>query len=896
MSGLSFRPRPIDISKPIPIIRADSEDYEEIIKLAVTVPKIATGMDPEDEEEKHIREAIKRSLNAQANPSDYAIPTPTFKIVEEPEEPPFERKTSYYHFHIPTQDELDAMVEYDLDDSDCEWLEQYNKELKGGRRLSEDGLEFIIDRLEKAHCYSKSKALTQVQAEKVLAEDSTHKVPPNHVGPVYKHWMKKRKGRKQPLLERFHEPPAFDDPSPLVAFRPREPFSKQLKKTGNRKNDKIAYNKMTQLRREFERSRMLLEMIKKREKLKRDQIQIAFELFELRLKEGVPLMDDPRELEFEREWQRERERERAMLTPAAAALAGGRPPAPAAKRPKTIVKLTHGQVFPEDFRPTKSAIPDFMAIGPPAPSLAAQAHMAAAAARREREAHEAHLRELVRRPPRVPYPMEQAGRVFVGSAIPPFRGRMRIGRGGRVLFDRFPARPSLSSPSPSSSPPDSEAEDDVILLTTTSTSTTASASTTSPSLDFHFSSPQPPPTPTTALGQPPRKPGEKDKEKGKEKADDDDEEVDVMDDAPDNGHRMASAAAGAGGDAGEEELPGLDEVDLEFEVEQAFQALEQQQNGGSSAAGPLHDHDDPLLLLNSSSWSLPATANAAAGPPTAASSTSSTSLPTTPGTAAAVSAAASGPASVVADDGHGEDFSARLARVLRKWRDEEEPQRLDAWQKRRLQQNDDDDGDGSGDGDGMVGGGRRGTKAAILPRVDLVAKYRLAFGNGDTARWQGGGDEDDDDDELLMMSFTDEDDYDDDEEEESESEDDWQRKCEAMANDALRHHVSEEEEADGKDEGEEDNESDGMEVEGLSTVAGRLTADHGVLRGGRSWSREKERNGERHQTRRTEGDEDEEGDGRESVPEMATEDDRKGRGGGRDSLSNIWAPSLMTES
>ena len=50
-------------------------------------------------QEKHIREAIKRSLNAQANPSDYAIPTPTFKIVEEPEEPPFERKTSYIHFH-----------------------------------------------------------------------------------------------------------------------------------------------------------------------------------------------------------------------------------------------------------------------------------------------------------------------------------------------------------------------------------------------------------------------------------------------------------------------------------------------------------------------------------------------------------------------------------------------------------------------------------------------------------------------------------------------------------------------------------------------------------------------------------------------------------------------------
>jgi hypothetical protein len=63
--------------------------------------------------------------------------------------------------------------------------------------------------------------------------------------------------------------------------------------TGNRKNDKIAYNKMTQLRREFERSRMLLEMIKKREKLKRDQIQIAFELFELRLVHPPPNTHTP---------------------------------------------------------------------------------------------------------------------------------------------------------------------------------------------------------------------------------------------------------------------------------------------------------------------------------------------------------------------------------------------------------------------------------------------------------------------------------------------------------------------------------------------------------------------------------------------------------------------------
>ncbi len=41
------------------------------------------------------------------------------------------------------------MVEYDLDIDDFAWLEQYNKE-HPKNKLSEDALEFMIDRFEKA--------------------------------------------------------------------------------------------------------------------------------------------------------------------------------------------------------------------------------------------------------------------------------------------------------------------------------------------------------------------------------------------------------------------------------------------------------------------------------------------------------------------------------------------------------------------------------------------------------------------------------------------------------------------------------------------------------------------------------------------------------------------------
>ena len=52
----------------------------------------------------------------------------------------------------------------------------------------------------------------------------------------------------------------------------------------NRKNDEISYEKMLKLRRELSRAVTILEMIKRREKSKREFVHLTVEVFEKRSK------------------------------------------------------------------------------------------------------------------------------------------------------------------------------------------------------------------------------------------------------------------------------------------------------------------------------------------------------------------------------------------------------------------------------------------------------------------------------------------------------------------------------------------------------------------------------------------------------------------------------------
>jgi hypothetical protein len=96
---------------------------------------------------------------------------------------------------------------------------------------------------------------------------------------IYNHWREKRRRERIPLIYRLLKPPDPEDPSPYRAFRHRGEEEK-LKRKG-RKNDQSSLVKMKQLRLEMERARTILEMIKKRERQKKEVVEYVSQIFEL---------------------------------------------------------------------------------------------------------------------------------------------------------------------------------------------------------------------------------------------------------------------------------------------------------------------------------------------------------------------------------------------------------------------------------------------------------------------------------------------------------------------------------------------------------------------------------------------------------------------------------------
>lgn len=67
--------------------------------------------------------------------------------------------------------------------------------------------------------------------------------------------------------------------NPYLAFRRR---TEKMQTRKNRKNDEVSYEKMLKLRRDLVRAVTLLELVKRREKCKREFVHLTVEVFEKR--------------------------------------------------------------------------------------------------------------------------------------------------------------------------------------------------------------------------------------------------------------------------------------------------------------------------------------------------------------------------------------------------------------------------------------------------------------------------------------------------------------------------------------------------------------------------------------------------------------------------------------
>ncbi|XP_046709784.1 enhancer of polycomb homolog 1 isoform X1 [Silurus meridionalis] len=272
MSKLSFRARALDATKPLPVFRCeDLPDLHEYASINRAVPQMPTGMEKEEESEHHLQRAISAQQVYGEKRDNMVIPVPEA-----------ESNISYYEslypgdFKMPKQlihlqpFSLDAeQPDYDLDSEDEAFVNRLKKKMEVGVLQFEQ----MIDRLEKG---SGQQLVTLQEAKLLLKEDD------ELIREVFEYWSRKRKLCKTGLLApavKQEKRECSSTSDPYVAFRRR---TEKMQTRKNRKNDEASYEKMLKLRRDLSRAVTILEMIKKREKSKRELLHLTLEIVEKR--------------------------------------------------------------------------------------------------------------------------------------------------------------------------------------------------------------------------------------------------------------------------------------------------------------------------------------------------------------------------------------------------------------------------------------------------------------------------------------------------------------------------------------------------------------------------------------------------------------------------------------
>jgi len=345
---------------------------------------------------------------------------------EAPNPEPFVRPQTYIRYKDMTDEEVLQCISYDLDPEDEKFLRQLNAAKK---ILSENKFELIMDRCEKEAFRMQGKIPPIPAVEKVLPE-----LKPNIIQVVYNYWMKKRERNSgTPLIADLIEPPDPEDPNPYKPFRRRtEEFKQSNRRT--RKNDLPSLMRMKQLRHEMEKSRTLLEMIKKREKMKKDKIEVMNEIFELQIiqireleqQEGPFIPTPKRKIKhipsspiggtYERTPpQSEMLNMIKKSTPKKLRIEKKMDPYEFEEKDGSESEDEDASAYSSEYSPSEDSPPTS-----PKPTLS-KLDMT------EEEVAKARLSGD--KPP-------ENGFISHIPKTPPFRGRARMGRGGRIIFDR----------------------------------------------------------------------------------------------------------------------------------------------------------------------------------------------------------------------------------------------------------------------------------------------------------------------------------------------------------------------------------------------------------------------------------------------------------------------------
>ena len=129
MNKLYFRSKALDSHRALPIfIGASLPELSESSSINRDVPEMPTGMEKEEECEKHCQLALvaQRTISnvCEYFSNQIIIPTPHFHVVQsfDIELQEFETQPSYLKYSLFEELSLDSPPEYDLDSDDESWI------------------------------------------------------------------------------------------------------------------------------------------------------------------------------------------------------------------------------------------------------------------------------------------------------------------------------------------------------------------------------------------------------------------------------------------------------------------------------------------------------------------------------------------------------------------------------------------------------------------------------------------------------------------------------------------------------------------------------------------------------------------------------------------------------
>lgn len=441
MNRLSFRPRPLDIHKKLPIVKSikDFEDDEAgSIAAASTRNSQLLRIASETDNEAHQPPVRKNSSE---------IPTPQYSVVDTYERDytcTFSQPTSYLRVR-GARAEIGDFVEYDLDNEDEDWLEDYNSEKKN---LAPEKLEALLFKLEVLDHKTRERAgivaptfgshvpvLLQPDAA-AEALQAQQNVRFTVFRDVYEYWKGKRERWQKPILRRLQPPPPVNDTNPYNVFRPREKVHRlHTRRMQRRENNVQSFDKLRQVRRNLEQAKTVLEATIKREEKKREvlECEVNLQRFQIKYKNEAQLIEDGLFQGYPSNSYRYDTSDDDDLTDSDDETDGYRRARSAAAQKTTFVN------FKQAVPPTTHAMRELK-----------QRRLQQYKWPQKKDPDEpvflftkpldlAKLTSLSITPPKDP-PIEN------GSASPPFRFKGRIGRGGRIIFDRWKPDSNLYFP------------------------------------------------------------------------------------------------------------------------------------------------------------------------------------------------------------------------------------------------------------------------------------------------------------------------------------------------------------------------------------------------------------------------------------------------------------------